>query len=139
MPSAISHQLFAISHQPLALLCEESHADDYLADDFEYLYDDGLVWALEVQGVALVDGDWRELGDRLRGILFSGAGESDRALSVFGGAVEDDPGGDHAGGVLRVFRLVSEGAAEVELSGRLRSDGRGGVRDFQRVVRETKS
>jgi hypothetical protein len=82
-----------------------------------------------------MDGDRRELGDRVRGILFSGAGESDRPLSVFSGAVEDDPGGHHAGGVLRVFGLVSEGAAEVELSGRLRPDGRSCVRDFQGMVR----
>ncbi len=51
-------------HKPYAH-SEEAHAHDYSFDDLEYLHDVRLVWASEIQGFALVDGDCRQLGDRI--------------------------------------------------------------------------
>ena len=56
----------------------EAYADDSVADGVQYLHDDRLVWASQVQGLALVDRDSRQLGDSLCRILFSGASQSDR-------------------------------------------------------------
>ena len=42
-----------------------SDADDRVADDLEHFYDVCLVWASEIQRLALVDGDRGELGDRV--------------------------------------------------------------------------
>jgi hypothetical protein len=61
---------------------QEAHADDLIANCIQHLHDHCLVWAPQVQRLAAVDRDSGELGDCLRRILFSSAGESDRALPV---------------------------------------------------------
>src|SRR6185295_437910 len=65
-----------------------------------------------------------QLGDRLRRVLLPGAGQPVGLRSVYGGPAEDDPGNDHAGGVLRLLGAVFEGRLEVELPGGIRPHDR---------------
>ena len=58
-----------------------------------------------------------ELADRLRRILLSGAGESDRFVSVFNGPVEDYSGSHHFGGFLDILGYVPERSIQMELLG----------------------
>src|SRR2546426_6644699 len=111
------------------------HEDGAAADHFQHLHDLRMVWASEIQGPRLVGGDSGELADRVPGILFSGAGQSHREQSgVYRGAIEDHPGGDHAGGVLFFLGSLSERAAEVELYGGIWTGGGGGVFRFLPMV-----
>jgi hypothetical protein len=92
-------------------------------------------WASQVQRLATVDRDSGELGDCLRRVLLPGACESDRALPVQRCAIENHPGSDYPGRVLRLFGGLSEGRVEMELSGWFCHDGRGGLRNLQRMVK----
>jgi len=74
-----------------------------------------MVWAPPVQGISALDCDRPELDDRFCGILFSGAGEPDRLLSVFHGATENDPGSRYADRVLDFFGDVPSRTVPVEL------------------------
>ena len=112
-----------------------THAYDPLADHFQHLHDLRLVWASEIQGLALMDGHCRELGHRLRGVLFPGAGQPHRPLRVQRRTVENDPRGHYPRGVLHFLGALSQRAAQVELCGRIRFDGRRRVPHFQGVVR----
>jgi hypothetical protein len=50
---------------------KEAQAHDPIADGVQYLHDDRLVWAPQVQGLAFVDCDFGELGGlRLSSIAF---------------------------------------------------------------------
>ena len=64
-----------------------------------------------------MDSRRRELDDRLRRILLSGAGESNRLVSVFNGPVEDNPGSHYFGGFLNILGDVPERSVPVELRG----------------------
>lgn len=81
-----------------------------------------------------MDCDSGELGYRVRGVLFPGAGQPDRALRIHRGAVEDDSRSHHADRVLPVLGPVPERRAEVELPRWIRSDDRRGVYCVQGVV-----
>ena len=64
-----------------------------------------------------MDSRRRELDDRLRRILLSGAGESNRLVSVFNGPVEDNPGSHYFGGFLNILGYVPERSVQMELRG----------------------
>ena len=86
-------------------------------------YDVCMVRAFEVQGFRFVEGDCGELVDRVRGVLFSGAGEPNRFLPLYDGAAEDHSGSHYPYGFLRFLRALSEGGDPVELCRGLPFDG----------------
>ena len=57
-------------------------------------------------------GHSRQLGDCLRRILFSGAGESNWTLSIQRSTIENYLRGHYPGGVLRVLGFLSEGRVD---------------------------
>ena len=59
----------------------------------------------------------RKLDDRVCRILFSGAGQSHRFVSIFDGATEDNPRGHHAGRFFDFFGLLPQRAVPMELPG----------------------
>ena len=78
-----------------------------------------MVWTPEIPRVSAVDGDRRELVDRIRGILFSGAGKPDRVLPIFPCPAQDDPGSHHADRLFDFFRHIPATAVPMELCGRI--------------------
>jgi len=105
-----------------------THEDRISADHLQHLHDLRLVRASEIQAEGAVAGHPGELVDRVRGILFSGARESNRQQpGLHRRAAEDHAGGDYAAGLLRLFSFISARKAEVELSGGVCSGGDGGV------------
>src|SRR3954470_9209018 len=71
---------------------------------------------------------------RLRRILFRRAGEPLRQRGLFGGAAQDDAGGDHAARLLGLLARLLEGADQLESSGRLRVHLRWRVFHFSEMV-----
>src|SRR4030095_14719937 len=84
------------------------------SDNLEHLHDVCLVWTLEIQRVAPLEGHYGQLADCFRGVLLSGSGEPDRLLSILHGAVKDHSGGDHVKFVRRLLGNVSRRIVEVE-------------------------
>ena len=78
-----------------------------------------MVWTPEIPRVSTVDGNRRELADRLRGILFPGAGKPYRVLPIFPGPAQDDPGSHHPDRLFDFFRQLPATAIPVELCGRI--------------------
>jgi len=74
-----------------------------------------VVWPLEIPGIAAVESHRGQLDDCLRGVLFSGAGEPHRIVSIFDGAAEDHSRGHYPVGVFGFFRALSERTVSVEL------------------------
>lgn len=61
-----------------------------------------------------MDCDFGDLGDCLRRVLLSSAGESDRPLPVQRRPVENHSRGHYPGSVLRVLSCLSEGRIEMD-------------------------
>ena len=76
-----------------------------------------MVWAPEIPRVSAVDGDRRELDDRLRGILFPGARKPDRVLPIFPGPAQDNPASHHADRLFDFFRHLPATTVPMELCG----------------------
>ncbi len=76
-----------------------------------------------------------QLGDRIPGILFSGAGEQDRALYIFRGTAKDHPGSYNARDFCHIFNYIFKRRIQMELRGRVFVYPRGGVLYFQEVVK----
>jgi hypothetical protein len=101
--------------------------EDWIANEnnspahrFKHLHDVCLVWSPEVQGIASVACDRRQLDDRVIRILLSGACESDRLVPVFNRSAEDNSRGDHAGCVFRFLIDVFARTVPMELRHRVR-------------------
>src|SRR3954447_20213498 len=78
------------------------------------VHDLRVVWPPALQGRAAVGRDPGKLGHRVRRILLRGAGEPLRQRGLFGGAAQDDAGGDHAAGLLGLLAGLPEGADQLE-------------------------
>ena len=116
---------------------KRAHAHNSTADRVQHIHDHRLVWASQVQRFAVVDCDSGELVHCFCGILLPGSGKSLRTLLVQRRAIENHPGSDYPGRVLRLFCGLPEGRTEMELCGRFCHDDRIGLRHFQRMVRGT--
>ena len=66
-----------------------------------------------------MDGDRRELDDRLRGILFPGTRKPDRILRVLPSPTQDNPGGYNPNCFFDFFRHLPPTAVPMELCGRI--------------------
>ena len=63
--------------------------NDTIANDLQYFHDFCMVRTPEIQGVAAVDGNRRQLADSVRRILLPGARKSHRFLPVHSSPAED--------------------------------------------------
>ena len=105
-----------LSFEPLR---NGKHARDRPFSCFEHLYDSSLVRSSPLQERGPLARDPDQLADRVRGVLFPGSGEPHGVLSVLHRAAQNDPGSDHAGGLLRFFCSLPERRIKMELLGRL--------------------
>src|ERR1700683_5221792 len=105
-----------------------ANAHCFSAFDLKYIHDLRVVRALEAQIRADRRGHRDQLADRLRRILFSSSGQSNRLWALHRLSIEGHSGVRHAGGVRRLRILLFGRTDSLELRGLISVYlGRGGV------------